>query len=288
MFSKLAVSLLISYAALPALADPATPSEITLVTAQFEQALITPTVVPVFDPIALLNASFSATGPIYTGQAIDESDVSAEPNITIIGTASDFATGGLLNANTNYTLIMIDGDVAGSTNPNGTNTHYLQNDLTFGQATDDVLTLVGTTAPVIAYAGPGPASGSGPHRYILMAFAQPADFVAPSTPAPGSSVTMIDFPTYIKTANLGNPLAGNYFTVEVGTSTVSVSPTSAVNPATLTIASASTASGSAASKSASSTSAKATSTQASGAIGREASVGLAAGMLGLMAAVVLA
>ncbi|KAF9520096.1 hypothetical protein BS47DRAFT_1336426 [Hydnum rufescens UP504] len=38
--------------------------------------------------------------------------------------------------------------------------------------------------------------------------------------------------SYIGSAALGTPLAGSYFTVEVGTATVNVSPTTAVNPST--------------------------------------------------------
>lgn len=49
---------------------------------------------------------------------------------------------------------------------------------------------------------------------------------------------MIDFPSYMSAAGFAAPLAGNYFTVEVGTATVSFSSTTAVNPATLSVASA--------------------------------------------------
>lgn len=49
---------------------------------------------------------------------------------------------------------------------------------------------------------------------------------------------MIDFPTYLSSAGFTNALAGTYFTVEVGTATVSFSSTSAVNTATLSVASA--------------------------------------------------
>jgi len=228
----------------PVAADPASAFDISLITQQFVNALITPSVVPVFAPNAVLNVTFSSVGTIETGQALTEAQVSTEPSLVIVGTTADFASGGDLNSNTKYTMMMIDGDVAGSTNPNGVNTHYLQNDLVFGNVTSDDLTLTGTTTPVITYAGPGPASGSGPHRYILLLYPQPTNFTAPATPAAGSSVTMIDFPTYLKDANLGNPIAGNYFTVEVDTSTVSVSPTSAVNTASLTYSSSSAASSS--------------------------------------------
>ena len=42
------------------------------------------------------------------------------------------------------------------------------------------------------------------------------------------------FRQYIASANLGVPLAGSYFTVEVGKATVHVSPTTAVDTATFT------------------------------------------------------
>ncbi|KAG8954145.1 hypothetical protein FRC04_000365 [Tulasnella sp. 424] len=287
MFSKSVLSFLALTLVAPALAAPAAPLDIALVKQQFVQALLTPDVVPVFDPVALLNVSFAATGPITTGQAVSMANAGAEPTITVVGTDADFATGGALNSASKYTLIMIDGDYAGAAHPNGVNTHYLQNDFGFGQNTADVLTLTPSTDPVIKYAGPGPAANSGAHRYTILLFAQPTTFTAPATPAAGSSVTMIDFPAYIKAANLGNPLAGIYFTVEVGTATVSPSPTTAVNTATLSVAGGSTASASH-SGSASSAGASASSTaKANGAVAKGTS-GLAAGVLALMFGAALA
>lgn len=69
----------------------------------------------------------------------------------------------------------------------------------------------------------------------MMIFAQPTSFTAPATPAAGSSVTMIDFPNYLSSAGLTSPLAATYFTVEVGTASVTFSSTTAVNPATLAV-----------------------------------------------------
>ncbi|KAG9051050.1 hypothetical protein FS837_012557 [Tulasnella sp. UAMH 9824] len=157
MFSKSVLSFLALTFAAPALAAPATPLELALVKQQFVQALLTPDVVPVFDPTALLNVSFPATGPITTGQVVSKDDSGAEPTITVVGTDAAFGTGGALNSASKYTLIMIDGDYAGAAHPNGVNAHYLQNDFAFGTNTDDVLTLTPSTDAVIKYAGPGPA-----------------------------------------------------------------------------------------------------------------------------------
>jgi len=238
MFSKAAIALVAAFAA-PVLADAASGLAIATVKAQFTDALLVPSVIPTFNPVALLNVSFPSVGLISTGEALQMAQVSSKPTITVVGTDADFASGGPFNSNTKYTIMMIDGDVPGSTNPQGVHTHYLQNDLSYGALTSDDLTFTNSTPAVINYAGPGPASGTGPHRYTILIFAQPTSFTAPATPKPGSSVTVIELGTYLSSAGLTTPLAGNYFTVEVGTATVAFSSTVPVNPATLAVPSAS-------------------------------------------------
>jgi hypothetical protein len=67
----------------------------------------------------------------------------------------------------------------------------------------------------------------------------PRGFTAPSTPAANSGVQLFDLAAYVSAAKLGNPIAGNYFTVENGTPTVSVSvTTTSINNATLPAATA--------------------------------------------------
>ncbi|KAG8917593.1 hypothetical protein FRC01_002350 [Tulasnella sp. 417] len=299
MFSKSALSFLALTLAAPVLAAPATPLELAVIKQQFVQALLTPDVVPVFDPTALLNVSFPATGPITAGEAVTQPNSGAEPTITVVGksrTDAAFGAGGALNSASKYTLIMIDGDYAGAPHPDGVNAHYLQNDFeayqllyaAFGTNTESVLTLTPSTDPVIKYAGPGPAANSGAHRYTILLFQQPATFTAPATPAAGSSVTLIDFPAYVQAANLGNPVAGIYFTVEVGTSTVTASPTSAVNTATLSVAGASTSAAASQSKSAASGAASASSTAAANSAVAKGTSGIAAGVLALMFGAALA
>lgn len=100
-----------------------------------------------------------------------------------------------------------------------------------------------TGTNITAYGGPFPAEGSGAHRYMLLVLAQPSTFTAPADPAAGSPIEKFDFEAYVKSAGLGSIVAGTYITVEQGTATQSVAPTSAVDTATLSVAS--TASGSA-------------------------------------------
>ncbi|KAG8768137.1 hypothetical protein FRC12_005747, partial [Ceratobasidium sp. 428] len=74
---------------------------------------------------------------------------------------------------------------------------------------------------------------SGPHRYIWLAYAQPSNFTAPSTPAPGSGVALFNLTQYTSAANLSEPLAGTYFTVQEGAANASVASTTAVDSTTL-------------------------------------------------------
>jgi hypothetical protein len=86
-----------------------------------------------------------------------------------------------------------------------------------------------------------PPDGTGPHRYTFLVYAEPSGFTPPSTPAANSGVQLFDIAAYISAAKLGNPIAGNYFTVENGSPTVTVAATTSVNSATLPAATASTA-----------------------------------------------
>ncbi|KAF9520108.1 hypothetical protein BS47DRAFT_1387722 [Hydnum rufescens UP504] len=86
-------------------------------------------------------------------------------------------------------------------------------------------------------------SGTGPHHYTVVLYAQLVNFTAPSAPAPNPGVHLSkgdDLTSYISSAGLGMPPTGSYFTVEVGTATVNVSPTTAVDSATFSASSTAT------------------------------------------------
>jgi hypothetical protein len=84
---------------------------------------------------------------------------------------------------------------------------------------------------IVEYAGPAPAEGSGAHRYAIILFAQPADFAAPAGFNAGNTSVANNFSltSYISDSKLGNAVAANYFTVENGVATVTVSTTQAAN-----------------------------------------------------------
>jgi len=147
---------------------------------------------------------------------------------------------------------LIDGNYPGSANPNGYTLHWLGNNYKILENDDHALKL-GNASAVIPYAAPAPAEGTGPHRYTFLVYAEPSGFTAPSTPAANSGVQLFDLAAYVAAAKLGDPSAGNYFTIENGTPTVSVSATTPINNATLPAATATTGSGSGTSAGASST-----------------------------------
>ena len=73
------------------------------------------------------------------------------------------------------------------------------------------------------YAGPGPASGSGAHRYTILMYAQPDSFSPPSNlSTAGTPLGTMYLHSYVSESGLGDLIAANYFQVENGVATVTV------------------------------------------------------------------
>lgn len=201
-------------------ATSADPLAVAIVKQQFINAHIVPDVVPSFNPIGTLNVNFNGSASITVGEPMSQTDVSKKPVVAVAGT---------FNSTPSYTVLMIDGNYVGSSNPQGLNLHWLENNVQVGSDG----TTANTTAATIPYAGPAPASGTGPHRYTILLYQQPSNFTAPASPVANSGVHMIELATYVQAAGLTGPLAGLYYTVEVGTATVSVASTTAVDTSTI-------------------------------------------------------
>ncbi|KAJ7135002.1 phosphatidylethanolamine-binding protein [Mycena crocata] len=234
---------LISLALLSSVANAATTAlDIEAIEAHFKQSLIVPQLLTSFTPGAVLSVAFSGK-EITPGQALEQSAVGTKPVVTVSA----------LNATLTgkFTITMVDADVVGADESGGVNRHWLENGVTV--ASDTVSDTSATT--ITAYAGPGPAPGSGPHRLDLLR--------SPSLPAarrllsPSDLATTVegvhkfDLSAYVKDSGLGEIVAANYFTVEAGTSSASVPATSAVVTSTLQPAGASASGGAAASAAAS-------------------------------------
>ncbi|KAF7338513.1 Nucleus protein [Mycena venus] len=177
---------------------------------------------PTFTPGAVLSLSFAGSD-VTTGQAMAQKDVSSKPVVTVSAFNATL-TG-------NFTIAMVDADVVGTDyGTDGVNRHWLENGVTISSGT-----VSDTSATAItAYAGPGPAPGSGPHRYVVLLYAQPSTFSPPADlSAPVTGVHKFDLNAYVKDSGLGDIIAANYFTVEVGTDSTSLPVTSAVVTSTL-------------------------------------------------------
>lgn len=229
------------------LATAQTSLDIALIEAHFSNSGIVPSLLSTFDPSATINASFSGVGVITPGQALSKDQVASAPTLAITPANSSVTLSG------NYTVVMADADIVGTDESVGQTRHWLVNSVPI--SSDNVSTGDGTA--ITAYAGPGPASGSGAHRYVILVLPQPDNFSPPSNlSSPNTPLGVFSLTDYISSSNLGQPIAGTYFTVEEGTATASVSATSAVNTQSISAALAaasSTASSSASGSAASST-----------------------------------
>jgi len=241
--------------------------EIAAIEAHFSNAGIVPSLLKTFDPSATLNVSFANVGAINPGQALSKDQVAPTPQLTVVPANSSVTLSG------NFTVVMADADIVGTDESGGQTRHWLVNSVPINNG--NVSTSSGS--PITSYAGPGPAPGSGAHRYVILLLPQPANFQPPANlSSPNTPVSKFDLNEYISSSNLGQPIAAMYFTVEEGTATASVSATSAVNTASLSASLASatsaTASGSGASPSPSSKSAAGAAYAVSGSLALVASV----------------
>jgi phosphatidylethanolamine-binding protein (PEBP) family uncharacterized protein len=202
-----------------------------------------------FKPSAVLSVSFPGGEPITPGQKFTKEQVSGWPTVTATPANSSVKWEG------NYTLIMVDADVVGyDIKEKGTTRHWLLNGVTIGS--DNTISNA-TANAVTPYAGPWPAAGSGPHRYTILLYEQPAEFVSPADLVGG--ITVIQLDDYVANSKLGPLVGGIYMQVEEGTASFSVASTQAVVSSTLTSAQ-STGSAASGSKSATSSGASSSAT----------------------------
>jgi len=228
--------------------------DIEAIVAHFWPSLLVPSLLSAFTPGAVLDVAFSGSA-ITPGQALAQADVATKPVVTVSAFNASL-TG-------NFTIAMVDADVVGTDDSGGVNRHWLENAVTVSSGT-----VSNSSANTItAYAGPGPAPGSGPHRYVVLLYAQPSTFTAPANlSSQVDGVQKFDLSAYVKDSGMGELVAANYFTVEVGTDSTSLPATSSVVTSTLATAAASGASGSAGSTGSASGSAPKSSNTSNGAM----------------------
>ncbi|KAF8061456.1 phosphatidylethanolamine-binding protein [Lyophyllum atratum] len=221
----ISLPILVSLALLPfTLAQSSdTALQVAAMEAHFKQSQIVPSLLASFDPTALLTLNYAGVGDVTPGQLLTKEQSAPTPVVTVTPVNSTVQLTG------KYTIAMVDADVVGSDLSKGVNHHWLINGV---DITDGKVTNASATA-ITAYAGPGPAAGSGPHRYVVIIYTQPESFKAPPALSQPVGVALFDLNAYAKDSGLGPIVAANYVTVEDGTATASIPATSSVISSTL-------------------------------------------------------
>lgn len=205
--------------------------DVAAVLAHFEAAGILPGLVETsaFTPEGVLNVKFGSVEAAL-GQLLPQSEVGSQPDLSVLPASN--AT--VFSSNSVFTVTLVDADVVGTDNTaNNQTRHWLANNVKVNTASTPY-TLDYTTAAITNYAGPGPAAGSGAHRYVLLLIEQPSTFSAPADLSePNTPLGTFSISKYISSSGLGNVVAASYFNVENGEASSSVSATSAVVSSTL-------------------------------------------------------
>jgi hypothetical protein len=188
--------------------------------AHFNQSHIVPDLLLSFQPKALLDVNFGA-GDIQPGQKFTKEEVGSAPTLTVRSSSP---------LNGSFVLAMLDADVPNLTEQKH-NRHWLLTNVTIGQ---NSVVSNATATSTTRYWGPWPPSGSGPHRYVIMLYAQPSDFTPPAEFAQTDMpVEPMDWSGYVSDSHLGSPVAANYIQVEEGSATASIFSTASVVSSTL-------------------------------------------------------
>jgi hypothetical protein len=211
--------------------------QIAAIQAHFSNAGIVPSLLTTFSPSAVMSVAFNGVGDVAPGTLLTEAQVKPAPNLSLTPANSS------VNFDGKYTLAMVDAGPVGFDESQGQTRHMLINGVTVAGTNVSM----NSGLPVTAYAGPAPPTGTGPHRYVILLYSQPDSFSPPANLSQANTaVSVFNFPDYIKASNMGPLVAANYFTVEEGTATSSISPTSAVVSSTLSVAASGTTSASSA------------------------------------------
>jgi phosphatidylethanolamine-binding protein (PEBP) family uncharacterized protein len=219
MFS---LPVLLSLALVPFVSAQDNTVGIKAIEAHFKQSHLVPNLFDAFEPTALLSLNFG-TGDVQPGQKFAKEQVGPTPAVTVTAASSSDKLDGT------YTLAMIDADVVDADISKGVTRHWLVNGV---KVEGGKVTNASATA-ITAYAGPWPAAGSGPHRYVVALYDQPEAFAAPEGFTGTLPVDVFVWSDYVKDSKLGALVAANYITVEEGTATASIPVTSAVVSSTL-------------------------------------------------------
>ncbi|OCF39896.1 nuclear protein [Kwoniella heveanensis CBS 569] len=197
--------------------------------ANFKQAQLSPQLFEDFDPEAILSVSFGGNA-ISTGDKLEQSAVSSAPDISVSPESNSTIEGD------KFTLIMVDANPVGTDESTEAQTrHWLVNGVSINQGSSAPYALSFDGATTITdYAGPGPAEGSGSHRYVIALYEQPSSFAAPANLSQaGTALGTMFLSSYVSESGLGDLVSAQYFQVENGQATASAEATTSVDSTTL-------------------------------------------------------
>ncbi|PFH52352.1 hypothetical protein AMATHDRAFT_74152 [Amanita thiersii Skay4041] len=227
MISSTLVTVLLAFAPFVVSQSSTGAVQVQAIEAHFEQSHIIPDLLPSFNPSALLSLNYPGVGDLGPGQLLRKEQVANAPTI------SATPANNTVKLSDTYTLVMVDADVVGANLSKGATRHWLVNGVT---VINNQVSNSSATA-VTAYAGPWPAPGSGPHRYVVLIYQQPQSFNPPADLSqPGVGVSVFDLNGYAKNSGLGPLIAATYMQVEEGQATMSIASTSEVVSSTLVAA----------------------------------------------------
>lgn len=154
-------------------------------------------------PEAIFEASFEA-GQISMGNRFTPEQASAAPS------GIDFPR----TAGAKYTIAMLDPDAPTMSDPKfGPILHWLVVNVEAGDVKAPVDYEKGSE--LFSYRGPKPPAGSGPHRYVFLAYKQQKTIESPQTlVVPYEDRKNFKIAEFTKQHDLGNPIAINYFLAE--------------------------------------------------------------------------
>ncbi|KZV74438.1 PEBP-like protein [Peniophora sp. CONT] len=179
------------------------------VDAAFASSGIVPDLIPFFSSSALLDISYPSTAGngsfiVNAGMNLTVEQIAAEPEYLLTYEAVD-STG-------SFVLLMLDPDAPTPSNNSVANVvHLLAHGLHPSSDLNVYAPLKNTTPALADYYPPTPPSGSAPHRYTILLYAEPEGFAEKAeglVPADRISFNLTDF---VAKTGLGAPLAGNFF-----------------------------------------------------------------------------
>ncbi|KAF8136242.1 phosphatidylethanolamine-binding protein [Boletus edulis] len=165
-----------------------------------------------------LAVSFKGLGKIAIGQPVSREQALYEPNLSLTAANASVTLQGV------YTIVMADAGPPGADQSHGQRRHWLVNGATIPAPTNANVSMVGATA-VTRYIPPNPPVGDGPHRYAILVFAQPADFLPPADllwENTGGGIFAVE--DYVRYTKLGSIVAASYFTCQRGPATATLPP----------------------------------------------------------------